>query len=258
MPTFITLILEPLVNDILPAIGDLCLFFISVYTFRLTIFPKKLRFIEYRACYSSFEGDSLEITLENRALSPMVISSVSVVENGYLVKIFSKDDADGPCIIDGFKTGQIKMVPFTSIDSQEGEISLGHTKDPYLIVSTSRGTQYLNLAGAPKKHFLKLRKQFNSVKPTTVKRFYFNGKILKPYVRYAITYVDACGNTHTIFVHKSGSMSEAPFGYNALSEDIASSKDSMYAHFEGEFSKVNISFEITEFTNTDELIPEYN
>ncbi len=258
MPSYIAVILERLVKDILPVVGDLCLFFISVYTFRLTVFPKKMRFIRYNMCCSTFEGDSLEITLENRALSPMVIQSVSVVQKGYLIKIFSQDDEDDPCIIEGFKTGKIKMIPFSAIDSQDGEITFGLTKGLYLIVETPHGKQYLNYVGAPKKRFLRLREKFNPVKPTTVKRFYFNEKILKPYVRYAISYADACGNTHTIFVHKSGLMSEAPFGYNGLSEDIASSKDNMYAHFEKEFSKVNLPFEITEFTNTDDLIPEYN
>lgn len=262
MPPFIAMncIVDTLLNKVLPAVGDLCLFFISVYTFRLTIFPKKLRFIGYRPCFSAFEGDSLEITLENRALSPVVIQSVSVVSDGYAIKIFSEkdEDDDGPCIIEGFKTGKIKMVPFSSICDEEGEISFGIDKDIYLVVDTPRGKQYLNYSGDPKKYFLKLREKFNPVKHAIVKRNYFNGKILKPYVRYAILYADRQKNTHTVFVHQSGLMSEMLFGYNGLTEDIVDSKETMYAHFEKEFSKVNLPFDIKEFTNTDSLIIEYD
>lgn len=262
MPPFITMngIADTLLNKVLPAVGDLCLFFISAYTFRLTIFPKKLRFIGYRPCFSAFEGDSLEITFENRALSPVVIQSVTVVSNGYAVEVFSEKDEDdgGPFIIDGFKTGRIKMVPFSSIYSEEGEISFGIDKDMYLVVDTPRGKQYLNYAGGPKRCFLKLREKFNPTKHATVKRNYFNDKILKPYVRYAILYADEQKNTHTVFVHQSGLMSEMLFGYNGLTEDIVGSKETMCAHFEKEFSKANLPFGIKEFTNTDSLIVEYD
>lgn len=260
MPMQITIndILNILFNNVLPAVGNLCLFFISVYTFRLTIFPKKLRFIGYKPCFSMFEGDSLEITLENRALSPVVIEAVSVVLNGYSIKIFSEEENDGPCVIDGFKTGKIKMEPFSFIYTEDGEISFGIDKNVYLVVDTPRGKQYLNYAVGPRKHFIKLREKSNPTKQTTVKRNYFNDKILKPYVRYAILYADEQKNTHTVFVLQSGVMSEMLFGYNGLTEDIVSSKETMITHFEKEFSKYDISFGIKEFTNTDSLIVEYD
>lgn len=253
--TTINSIFDILFNNVLPAVGNLCLFFISVYTFRLTVFPKKLRFIGYKPSFSTFEGDSLEITLENRALSPAVIQSVSLVQNGYTIKVFSDDD--GACIIDGFKTGKIKMIPFSAIYSEEEEISFD-IKEPYLVVATTRGLQYLNYAGAPKRYFLRLREKLHPVQQTVVKRNYFNDKILKPYVRYAILYADEQKNTHTVFVLQSGVMSEMLFGYNGLTEDIVSSKETMITHFEKEFSKYDIPFGIKEFTNTDSLIVEYD
>lgn len=250
MPTSIIMrdIVKTIIHDVLPTIGNLCLFFISVYTFRLTIFPKKLRFIGYRPHYSTFEGDSVEITLENRALSPAVVQAVSLVSNGYAIKIFSEND-DGTCIIDGFKTGKIKMNPFSSILTQEGEISFGIEESMYLIVETPRGKQYLNFAGAPKKHLWRLREKIHPPKRAMVRRDFFNGIILKPYVRYAILYTGKNGDTQTVFVLNSGLMSKTLFGYNGLTEDIAASKESMYAHFETEFSKHNIPFSIEEFTD---------
>lgn len=257
-PIIISDIFDVLLNTVLPAVGNLCLFFISVYTFRLTVFPKKLRFIGYKPCFSMFEGDTVEITLENRALSPVVIEAVSVVLNGYSIKIFSEEDNEEPCIIDGFKTGKIKMEPFSCIYTEEGEISFGIDKSVYLVVDTPRGKQYLNYAVGPQKHFIKLREKSNPTKRATVKRNYFNDKILKPYVRYAILYADEQKNTHTVFVLQSGVMSEMLFGYNGLSEDIVSSKETMITHFEKEFSKYSIPFSIKEFANTDSFIVEYD
>ena len=116
----------------------------------------------------------------------------------------------------------------------------------------------MNYAVGPRKHFIKLREKSNPTKQITVKRNYFNDKILKPYVRYAILYADEQKNTHTVFVLQSGVMSEMLFGYNGLTEDIVSSKETMITHFEKEFSKYDISFGIKEFTNTDSLIVEYD
>lgn len=251
-------ILDFLFYSVLPTVGNLCLFFISVYTFRLTIFPKKLRFIRYKPCFSMFEGDSVEITLENRALSPAVIEAVSVVLNGYSIKIFSEGDHDWPCIIEGFKTGKIKMEPFSSIYTEKGEISFSIDKNVYLVVDTPRGTQYLNFAAGPQQHFLKLREKTNPAEQATVQRKYFSDKILKPYVRYAILYADKQGDTHTVFVLPSGVMSEMLFGYNGLSKEIASSKETMITHFEKEFSKYDIPFDIKEFVNTDGFAVEYH
>ncbi len=240
---------------ILPAVGDICLFFISVYTFRLTIFPKKLRFIGYRPSFSTFEGDSIEITLENRALSPAVIQSVTLVLDGNSINVFSEDDEDCEvCIIDGFKTGKIKMVPYSQIHIQDGELDFHHFKEWYLVVETPRGKQYLTFVHGPKKYFLGFHAKLHPPKLATVSRNYCNGKIIKPYIRYAVIYKDKSGDTHTIFIHQAGIMSEALFGYNALSKNVLDDKEKLYAHFNMEFSKYGIPFGIRDLADKDENI----
>ena len=64
---------------IAPTIDGICLSFITYYTFRLTVFPKKLKFINFRLSGSAFDGDALEITLENRSLCPAVVESVDLI-----------------------------------------------------------------------------------------------------------------------------------------------------------------------------------
>lgn len=237
-------------QDILPVVGDVCLFFISVYTFRLTILPNKLRFIGYRPSFSAFEGDSVEITLENRSLSPAVIQSISLVLDEHIIEIFSERDSE-PCIIDGFKTGKIKMIPYSRIYIEDGEIDLHTFKKWYLIVGTPRGKQYLSYAHGPKKRFLKFYNKRHPPKQASVLRNYYNGKIVKPYVRYALVYKGRNDDIHTVFIHKSGAMSEAPFGYNGLPKEVVADKDKLYSHFEGEFSKYDIPFAIKEFALDD-------
>lgn len=240
-------------KDIFQLIGDLCLLFISVYTFRLTIFPKKLRFIGYRPFFSTFEGDSLEITLENRSLAPVVIQSISLVLNGYSIKIFSEDDKEcETCIIDGFKTGKIKMRPFSEIYTNEGNLNFHEVNGMYLIVETPRGNQYLTFVNRPKKWFKQLKKKAHTLSEAIVTRNFFDEKIIKPYIRYGIVFFDKNNNLQTILVHKSGIMSQILFGYNHLSEEILLNKETMYTHFKEQFSKINISFDIIEFNNKNE------
>lgn len=226
-----------IIKNILQIVGDLCLLFISAYTFRLTIFLKKLRFIGYRPSFSTFEGDSLEITLENRSLAPVVIQSISLVLNGYSIQIFSEDE-DG-CetgIIDGFKTGKIKMRPFSEIYTNEGNPNFHEVDGMYLIIETPRGNQYLTFANSPKKWFSQLKKKSHTIPKATVTRKFLDNKIIKPYIRYAIVFFDKNDNEQTILVHKSGLMSKALFGYNRLPKEILLNKETIYTHFKEQFS----------------------
>ena len=239
-----------IIKNILQIVGDLCLLFISAYTFRLTILPKKLRFIGYRPSFSTFEGDSLEITLENRSLAPVVIQSISLVLNGYSIKIFSEDDNEcETCIIDGFKTGKIKMRPFSEIYTNEGNPDFHKVDGMYLIVETPRGNQYLTFANSPNKGFSKLNKKSYTVQDALVTRNFLDNQIIKPYIRYAIVFFDKNDNLQTILVHKAGLMSKALFGHNHLPKETLLNKETLYTHFKEQFSKANISFNIIELND---------
>lgn len=250
---------EILIGKVLPAIGDICLFFISVYTFRLTIFPKKLRFIGFRPSFSTFDGNSLEITLENRALSPVVVQAISLVQDDYCVKIFSEDDENcETCIIDGFKTAKIKMIPYSQISCDGAELNFHNFKKMYLVVETPRGKQYLNFARGPQKRFLWIQEKLHPPKSARVVRDYINGKIVKPYIRYAVIYVDKSGNQHTVFIHKAGVMSEMLFGHNTLPKEIIDDREKLYEYFEKEFSQYDIPFGIKGLNNKNRrlIIPD--
>lgn len=125
-----------LIKSGLALIGDICLFCISIYTFRLTVFPKKLNFISFQHNRTSLNGDSFEIVLENRSLSPVVILSIDLLIDSYKIAVFN-----GNKIIEGFKTEAIQIDPYTDITDSNGK-SLSLIKFPFkgnLLVQTSRG-----------------------------------------------------------------------------------------------------------------------
>lgn len=237
-----------IVREIFSTVGDICLFIIAAYTFRLTVFPKKLRFIGFRPSFSAFEGDALTIVLENRALSPVVIQAVQVICNEYYIEIFDSNK-DGECIVDGFKTATIEMAPFSKIVINEDEFSFHRARDIALRIVTPRGVQYVPFAHGPQKRlslFIRkikdIREKDYMFKQGLVVRNYFNEKIIKEDFRYALVYKDKAGKEYTTFISKNGMMSDAPFGYNALPENLMVDMEILQTHFEGEFSKCGLPF----------------
>ena len=51
---------------IVPAIADICLFLIAVYTFYLTVCPRRLKFVGYNVKNHIFAGSTFSVALENR------------------------------------------------------------------------------------------------------------------------------------------------------------------------------------------------
>ena len=247
------------VRDVFSLIGDICLFAIAVYTFRLTVFPKKLRFIGFQPRFSTFEGDSLTITLENRSLSPTVVQSVQFLYNEHYIDIFKSDD-DGECIIDGFKTSTIVMKPFSKIVIDEEEFNFHKVRDLILRIATPRGTQYVAFSRGPQKKLTLLalkikdmKSKGRPVKTGLIMRNYFNGVIVKDYVRYALVYVDKDGTQQTVFIHEKGTMSSAPFGYNGLPWELVEDKAKLQIHFEEECKKRNIPFGLIDLRERNPL-----
>lgn len=226
------------VSRLFSTLGDICVFFITVYTFRLTIFPKKPNIVDFGESFSAFKGDSLHITFENRSLCSIVILEVSIVSDLGRLNVFK-----GHCIIESFKCATIEMEPYSVIIDQNGKPVHGcfYTKGFYILVKTSRGTQYIPY----KKNrwtIKKPNKKFSHYDNLEVLRSYYNDLIVKPDFKYALVFNDNSGNTKTIFITTNGMMSDALFGYNALTKDIMASEDTLKRHFDGEFSKYGLHY----------------
>lgn len=236
------------ISKIVPTIDAIGISLITYYTFRLTVFPKKLRFVNFRKNFSSFAGNSVEITLENRSLCPCVIENVDIILDGYKITVFK-----GECTVEGFKTAKIVTDPYTEINCDNGKIEIdGSSVDRMaLLIKTTRGFQHIKFERISKLAYWINNKKDWRYKPTTVYRKLFNGKIVVPDVKYAISYIDANGELQTLFIHKSGMMSDAPFGYNGLTNEIMASELSLKKHFDAEFKKCGISYSIHVFNEID-------
>lgn len=229
---------------IAPTIDGICLSCITYYTFRLTVFPKKLKFINLKWSGSAFEGDSVEITLENRSLCPTVIESVDLIVGTKKIQFFS-----GECIVDGFKTAKIQMPRYSQIISCDGpvDIDICSMDNISLLVKTTRGIQHIRYEKLSKIAYRRIRKMEGKYDSTTVCRNQYRDRIVVPGVRYAISYIDHQGKEQIVFIHKSGTMSAAPFGYNGLPDEIMKDEATIRSHFDVEFKKCNLSYELKVF-----------
>ena len=205
---------------IVPTIDAVCISLIAYYTFRLTILPKKLKFIGFKQNFNRFEGDSLEITLENRSLCPCIIESVDLLLGSFKIKV-----SDQECTIDGFKTAKITM---------------------FLLVKTTRGVQRIKYESMSKWTYKRLLKKQSKYKQTTVCRTYHGEKIIVPTVKYILSYIDQSESIQTVFIEQSGLMSNHLFGYNCLSKEIMTDITTLKKHFDSEFKKYNLRYSITE------------
>lgn len=232
------------IASIAPTIDGICLSFITYYTFRLTVFPKKLRFINFKQERSAFDGDFLEITLENRSLCPAVIESVDLISGSKKVQFFS-----GECIIDGFKIAKIEMPRYSQIISSDGplDIDICSLGDISLLVKTTRGIQRIRYARISKLAWRRIRKLEEKYERTTVCRNHYGDRVVGPSIRYGISYVDHQGDNQIVLIHKSGTMSAAPFGYNGLPEEIMKNETTIRSHFDAEFEKYKLSYQLAVF-----------
>lgn len=235
----------------IPTIDGICLSFITYYTFRLTVFPKKLKFISFKLSGSAFDGDAMEITLENRSLCPAVVESVDLIVGSKKIQFFR-----GECIIDGFKTGKIEMPRYSQIISADGpiDIDICAMDKISLLVKTTRGIQHIPYATISKMAYRRIQKLEEKFDSTTVCCNRYGSKIVVPGVRYAISYVDHQGENQIVFIHKSGAMSAAPFGYNGLNDEIMKNEATIRTHFDAEFKKYNLSYHLEVFR--EPVLPE--
>lgn len=240
-------------KDIISAIGDICLFFISVYTFRLTIYPKKLKFIGYSYHSSAFYGNSVEITLENRSLCPIVVRSVDLVVAHNIIKIFR-----GNQIIDKFRAEIIKSDSYTKILTLTGEeikIRGNFWRTALLVIETSRGKQFIQYEDNNKflSYFDNWRLSKYSRASVYTKKAY--GKVLSDNVEYVLLFTNSNNDIHNVFILDNGIMSEDVFGYNKLPKEIVCNEKILRDFWDKEFKKHSLSYTLKKFNYlSDKLV----
>lgn len=230
--------------NIIPIAADICLFFIAVYTFRLTAYPQKLKILSVSYGSSMFNGNNLEITIENQAISPITVTQIQLVNGDQLIQVFK-----GNTVIDGFKSEKFKF-QYTAIMSHRGEPIklLPTTGNQYVFyVETSRGlkkAKFRNRINLLQK-LLTRKINIGSLNTATSYSKNYNGKLVSMGVRYVLSFADSNNQFQTIFIDKSGIMSSNILGYNGLPKEIMHSELTLRDHFDAEFKRRNLNYTLT-------------
>lgn len=225
-------------------VADISLLFVGIYTFRLTIWPKKLKVINLTHSSSRFYGQSLSVTIENRAISPITINEIRILKDENIITIYK-----GNLVLEGFKSEVIKMNPCTEIisyDMSEIAIIKPSGKKTIFYISTSRGTQRVSFSKRKSLTGYILRRRTNKLKykSATIYSKTYNGQVVSKNIIYALSFEDRGGNLNTVFIDKFGFMSDAPLGYNGLPSDIVNDDMRLREFFDKEFSKSGLKYSL--------------
>ena len=223
----------PYIPSVISVLGDICLFFISVYTFRLTILPKKLHFISFSPSFSD-NGNSVTVVLENRSLCTVAVRAVYILQGTCKLKIF-----DGNCLIESFKAADITSEKYSELITDDGSpFQLSPAGKILLCVETTRGDQYIKL-DTPMfpRLFKRKRDQYRTV-TMHIKQWY--GKIVMPGYKYGLAFKDSGGALHVSFLHTSGFIIDSPFEYNAIPKDWVADDNKVADFFKNELAKHHI------------------
>lgn len=226
------------IRNSISLLSDSCVLLITLYTFYLKFWCKKISFIQYSPTYSIFEGDHLSVVIENHTLSPICLDEVRMIYgNKYKLTMVKYDE---PQSIEPLKTFVVKMAPFSYL----GGISfseLNGIQDKYLELSTSKGLIYTKL----NKNVKIYKGNKNPAQIVMVAREFYNGHLIFPDTKYALSFRTK-ENLETIFINSNGLMSRAVGGFNAIPKEVINNKNEIEEIFKKFFLPLGISFILEE------------
>ena len=223
-----------MIKDVLSIIGDSCIFAITVYTFYLKFWCKKIKFLQYAPSFNLFKGDSLTVTIENCSLSPICFTEVNIIYgNKYKLCISGNDESK---IIEPYKIYVIKVKPFSYLDGIN-LFTLNSMQDIYLEISTTRGIVYSKFW---KKTKIEKNKNLQEI---MIYRKIFNKHLVFPDTRYAILFLEN-NEAQTVFVNDKGIMSESIGGFNGVPPECLEDAKQIAALFSEFFTSLRIPFRV--------------
>ena len=225
------------------ALGDICLFIVTLYTFRLTVFPIKPQVVGFRRFCEEFESDYIEIVLLNRSLSPLVIRGVEIISDNERIPVFSSVKCDD-IVIEGFKTGVVRSQPFSRMDGEKGELRLPFLSDEKIVLYTPKAIHIITRKKKAHKYFFGKRKRIQKLNLAQTMSYTYYGKTIKLHTKYAIHIENEIGDRHIVFVSETGRMSEFLFGSNQLPQELIQDESALKKHFEELFRDTNRNYSI--------------
>lgn len=215
------------ISNVISFLANLCVLGITIYTFYLTVFSRKLSFVSMGFSSSLFYGESISISLLNQSLHAIPVTEVFLLKRieGKFYRI-SFQKYDNPIIIEPWHICNIEMNQFTHIVGPTGEnIDLVdiHMETMIGVEIGNRHVVWIR----PYRHapYMLAKRAYkrNQYEWLTVSRHIRDGKTLSEAVNYIIYLktVDVNGNKkwktiYAIIGKKDGILSEAICGYNSI------------------------------------------
>lgn len=218
--------------------ANLCILIITLYTFYLTFISKKVRVLFFGKEYSE-KGNSLNIVLHNKSLSPITVTSVKVIVNKKYKFLFK--NFENPITINPFTTKYIEMESFcymesvTTVQDLEDKNIILEIQTPYKILFVGFKNKIFYLSKNIKKMHCNV---------TVIKESY-NNQLIMPGTRYIVNfrYNNIVKN---IFIHESGKMTDNIMGYNAIPDTIINNKNDVRNIIKTILEPYNIKFNLEE------------
>ena len=221
------------VVSVAPTVGAVCTFIITAYPFYLTVYPKKLKFLDYAIFHSAFWGDTIKVSLENRSLASVCVKNIWLnIDDEHRIQLFSEFE-DGYRIIDSFHAETFASKPYTQLfgkNGQELRVDPGTAGKFWITVETSRGKQQIiqkiKPAPFPRKVEVATAHKFTQT---------FNDIVISKDMAYGLVYYDINQTKHNVLVHKSGAMSEAIGETHRVPDNLMQDEKKLRQFFDRQF-----------------------
>lgn len=242
----------PVIREFISCAGNICIFLITSYTFYLTLWPKPLKLIDFQFHMSSFEGDSLRFSLENRSLSTQVVRSVDMIVDSCVINVFK-----GYRRIDSFDIALFEMEPYSYLISEKGDKIKGsdYFGDKFsLRIATSRSRVYI--VKLKRAFFIQrclYKKNMKKYAQGGAVRNTLNDQIIVPGVEYALILTGKNNQKKTVFIHDSGLLSDSTLGFNAIPEELVNDGRQMMVFFEKKCREMDLECKLVKLELFDNI-----
>ena len=216
--------------------SDISILLITLYTFRLTFISKKIKVLSYGTTCDK-DGNSYNLIIENRSLSPIVVKSVSmIVDKKWKLGIIKYKK---PLIVNPFSTEYIEKNKYGYIEHEE-EFRF---EDVVFEIETSKGKYYIPF----NKRFSKISKELKKITSNVnCFNYMYNNKIILPEAKYIVDIYKNKDFVDTIFILKSGLMTDSLNGIDKISIKNIDSKSEVVEEIERIISETDYSVKISD------------
>ena len=213
--------------------GNFGIFCITFYAFWLSYISKNIKVTSVGSNSSIFLGSSINCTIMNKTLSPLIIEKViGVYNNEFEVTI--KEFKEEPLIVEPFRSVNIIGDKYTELSDEFSTLD----------------DSYFKIVTPEKVLFIKYRGKIKNKKGTTiVSRISrkFDDIVISPSVKYVMTYwYKGTKEVHKIYILDSGFMDKCIKDFNQLPKEILNKPDDMVKFIKESLNDENWCFVINE------------